>query len=330
MLRTLSLLCLLSVPNLAFPAEPEVNLPEIARRGDHVQVIDGLHHGGADEMIAEAMAPPQSDADKWFISVITTEGCSACEDLKREWKRSRWLQNLAEPKNPKRSWAHFAIYSRQDATQSWRWDSIQLSAYPTIIVQPPKNGRYGSNSTVVYQGVYGGDPKALASDILVAIRQYIRKISGYTPKTIRASKEGSLAGAPPPWDQFNYDRRPNDGGGRLFPLRIPPGPYDGQESIAESERLKLINAPWSSLLAILMGNPSIGAFVLIGVFALRYIRQRREDAGHTPFLGKSSFESLIEMIEERFGPAEEAEDEPETVAPKKVVKKTTRRKRRTS
>ena len=82
-------------------AVPEVDQAEVLRRGDLVQVVgDGVRSHDHD-VFATAMGPPASDADKWFISVVSMQGCAGCEKLKKDWTTSPWLLALANPNDAK-------------------------------------------------------------------------------------------------------------------------------------------------------------------------------------------------------------------------------------
>ncbi|HEY1068489.1 MAG TPA: hypothetical protein VGE52_20365, partial [Pirellulales bacterium] len=159
---------------LALAGPPEVDRAEVLRLGNVVQHVDGVR-GDPHDAFVEAMGPPASDDDKWFISVLTMQGCGPCVRLKSEWGTNQWLLALANPNDPKQSWAHYNVYPREDKSQAFRLEGIKVTAYPTVLVQPPRNGRYGDPKTVVFQGTYGGDPERLARQITDAIRRYVAK-----------------------------------------------------------------------------------------------------------------------------------------------------------
>lgn len=183
----------------AWGQEVEVDRAEVLRLGDMVQHVDGV---GSDPeaLFVEAMGPPASDADKWFISVLTMQGCAPCVKLKADWASNSWLLALADPNDPKKSWAHYNVYAREDQSQAFRFQKLNVEAYPTILVQPPRSKRYGDPTTVVFQGTYGGDPEKLARQITAAIRQYVAKLEGSQPPQPPAQRapEGT-GGIDPPW-----------------------------------------------------------------------------------------------------------------------------------
>src|SRR6187402_1566823 len=142
-MKSLSLyLCSLVFATVGLAALPEVDQGEILRLGNLVQHVGvGPRQQVADPLV-EALKPPASDADKWFISVLTMRDCPGCVKLKRDWETSPWLLALANPADSKASWAHFNIYASEDASQRFRFASIKVTAYPTILVQPPRTGKY--------------------------------------------------------------------------------------------------------------------------------------------------------------------------------------------
>jgi len=155
----------------------DIDRAEIRRLGDTVQHIDGKHQGNAVDAFIEAMRPPESDADKWFISVISTQGCAPCAELKQAWRKNPWLLALADPGDPKASWAHYTEYDDSDKSQVWRFEELQIDAFPTVVVQPPRSGKYGDASTVVFQNTYNGKPQDLAGQIVASIKRYMGQIA---------------------------------------------------------------------------------------------------------------------------------------------------------
>ena len=92
------------------------------------------------------------------------------------------------------------MFSREDQSQAFRLEKLQIEAFPTILVQPPRSGRYGDPQTVVYQGTYGGDPEKLARQITAAIRLYVSKLEpALTPEPpVQQASEGP-GRIDPPW-----------------------------------------------------------------------------------------------------------------------------------
>jgi hypothetical protein len=198
---------------------PQVDTPSVYRQGNLVQLIDGTWRGECDMLFGQVMGPPKDDNDKWFISVITMRNCPQCLKLKKDWETSPELLHLARPNlaEQKESWSHFNYYDKDDKSQSWRLDKLKIGAYPTVLVQPPRDGKYGDPKTVVYQGVYQGDPKELAEAIRSALRRYLAKF----PVPVRSPINRSAVGLDPPWSPTpKVD--PNSDLSRIFPKPKPP------------------------------------------------------------------------------------------------------------
>jgi hypothetical protein len=174
------------------PDVPHKALMEILRRGDHVEHIVPGEIREEEVAYGQIMAPPPDDSHKWFISVVTTPGCAPCAKLKSDWRASPDLLAFANPGDTKNSWAHLNWFSHRDATQQFRWAGIRFESLPTIIIQPPMNGRYGNPKTVVAQITgYNGDPRALADDLRARFRFYLEKV-----QERRATEEATEQAAP--------------------------------------------------------------------------------------------------------------------------------------
>lgn len=163
-------------------AQVEVDAREVIRRGDMVEHITD-EFASADpvvEAFGQIASLPTNDNDKWHVYVISRKDCPACETLKSQWASDPTLRAYAIPDNPKESWAHFTIYDYNDPLQKWRWtkspnnpNAIEITAFPTIVVQPPRSELYGNPSTVVFKYVYEGDPKTFSEKVNAAIKHYL-------------------------------------------------------------------------------------------------------------------------------------------------------------
>lgn len=269
---------------------PQVNEAEVLRMGDTVQHIDGLHHADANDAYIEAMGPPASDADRWFISVLSMRGCAACQKLKQDWTTSPWLLALANPADSKQSWAHYNTYLREDASQAWRFKNITVTAYPTVLVQPPRSGKYGSPETVVFQRTYGGDPKALASQMTQAIRRYVSKLP-VRPHSAghRASEDDESIGADPPWIPSPLDD------GRVRPLFPSP---DGRPLIPPllDERKPLISIPWGTIITVMTTGISLPVIIAVVIWLIYFIRAKRKEAGKPLLLDDDTLAKLVDLL----------------------------------
>ena len=273
----LMVLCLLA--GFSHGQSLEVNQAEILRLGDMVQRVDGLRHGQAvEDALVEAMQPPADDADKWFISVIVTKSCVPCQRLKADWATSPSLLALADPNDPNRSWAHYNLYYHEDKSQAWRWEDIAITAYPTILVQPPRSEAYGDPATVVYQGTYDGNSRALASDMAQAIRRYVAKLA-------EAEGVSRTTGVAPPWQPAPVDDPAADPGRRL----IPP--------LAPDEVSVQVEFPWKAILTLMSAGFSIPAIVALAVWLLVFVRGQRKEASKPLLMEDEGFQKLIEALQ---------------------------------
>jgi len=278
----------LSSAALAQSNRPEVDHAEVMRLGDTVQYV-GTHAAGAEnaDAFVAAMSPPESDADKWFISVLTMKGCAPCEKLKRDWATNEWLLALANPSDSKRSWAHYKVYDKDDESQKFRWEKVKITAYPTIIIQPPRSEIYGDPATVVFQKVYQGDPERLARGISDAIRRYIARL-----QTIHESEPSGLIGqSAPPWQPVP----------RTDPFRPPPktpfpliDPNIPPEPVPVAVPASIF--PWSAVLGLLMAGFSIPAVIALVIWGFRFIREKRQAAGKPLLLDQETFDELIALL----------------------------------
>jgi hypothetical protein len=273
-----------------------VDQAEVLRRGNLVQVVgDGARATETDDFAA-AMGPPASDADKWFISVVSMKQCAGCERLKKDWNSNPWLLALANPGDTKQSWAHFGIYDKDDRSQAFRFGSLKITTYPTILVQPPRSKRYGDPSIVVFQAVYKGDPEKLAREITQSIRLYLQKLQT-PPGPVRASHSQNGIGADPPWQPVpKVDPwQPSPAPGPQFPTfdpTIPPQP-PAQPAPTPTPTPAF---PWSAVITLMTAGFSLPAAVALVVWAIYAIRARRQAAGLKPIVDQATLDRVLEQL----------------------------------
>lgn len=148
---------------------------EILRRGNYIQIVDGFQQ---QDTPIDAMAPPADDSHKWFITVISQANCSACNRLKYDFANSKELHAWVDVNDYKKSFTHYHVYDYNDATQNWRFKNIKIKAFPTIVIQPPLNKKYGDPSTVVDQITgYDGNAKKLSERIRSSMIRYVNTLS---------------------------------------------------------------------------------------------------------------------------------------------------------
>lgn len=206
---------------------PGTNLPPIAvqemeRRGNVVRELGGIQASEADAII-EALAPPASDADKWYVTLVTTTPCAPCERLKFDIKNSPVLKAWVNVDSPKDSQVHYQARSVTDPTQA-AWlaslkDRLEAGGFPAIVIQPPRSGEYGKAETVVgmIHG-YDGNPKTLVASLSNKVKAYVKELhrKGLITHKSRPVESYESIGAPPP---FVVDDEKNN-------PYVPSGPND--------------------------------------------------------------------------------------------------------
>ena len=304
----------LTGPIFAEDVSPEVSQmqAEVTRRGDMVEyTADGsiCYGTGADALYAEAVEPPKSDADKWFVSVVTTGNCKGCTKLKAAWRRNPWLLAIANPADAESSWAHYREYSANDRSQRWRFAKLNIKTYPTVIVQPPRSKKYGDPTTVVFQGVYQSKPKELASRITGAIKQYIQKL----PKA-EATVTSAHGDRAPPWEP-----PPKEDG--LLPFLDQPNPTD---IVIPPVDVLSVPFPWWAILGLLTTGFSIPAIIALAIWGLCFIRNRRKAAGKEPLVSDETFSQAVDTLKSIADRLDAA------LEPKKTTRSQTKRKKATA
>lgn len=229
--------------------DDQVHAGEVTRWGDTVQHIAGDERAATP--IADVMGVPPDDNHKWFISVVGSKGCPACARLRADIRADQQAQKhlgafitLLEGdemhSDTKRSWSHYNYFLAEDKSQQFRFEKLGIRAYPTIIVQPPLNKKFGDPSTIVFKREgYDGDPNKLVKQISDAIKRYVAKVvdrqaggafkaqlpppprsdipSSLTPQ---ASRLYGQVGVDPPWEpapKVDPTPAPN-----VLPPTIPP------------------------------------------------------------------------------------------------------------
>jgi hypothetical protein len=160
--------------------EDQVKTAEVFRRGDHVEHI-GVTRSTAEDLYLAAVSTPADDSNKWFITIYSMPNCRYCDELIKDFRTQKPLQSFANPTDPKASWAHFNVYSNDDGAQEFRFKAIKIKEFPTIVIQPPRNGRFGDPSAIVMQksGYKSTKDSAynLAKQMSESVKKYVKTIS---------------------------------------------------------------------------------------------------------------------------------------------------------
>jgi hypothetical protein len=209
---------------------PEVDTSEVLRRGDDVAIVGEGPRNQETEALRLALAPPADDNHKWSLTLVSLKGCVPCERLKADFRKApELLAFIAAPEESK-AWAHWNEYLADDTLQQkLRLKAYKFAGYPTLILQPPRNGMWGDPATVVFQHAgYAGDPKLLADKLRKALQAYVAVMEsrGY-PK--RASDKQAQQASPSdaPTSSFtSYGEVGQVGAGvdPPFPPCSPPAP----------------------------------------------------------------------------------------------------------
>ena len=199
-MRNLIYISMLCVCNIAYAQKSnlplQVDRQEIDRRGAMVERLGELSNGPID-LIADALKPPANDSDKWFIFIVTKDNDAPSELLKKHFNTQHRkdgtdnpMRSWAMPDEPEKSYAHFNVLRIEDSEpqrgifKDWFAgvrDAIMRGAetkgYPVTIIQPPKNGKYGPNKTVVAMLFgYDGDVDKYCSALRYAQQSYIASV----------------------------------------------------------------------------------------------------------------------------------------------------------
>ena len=302
--RLASCLLLLSLTATTFAQDlkdvPHVAEQEILRRGNFVERIDGYRNDVTD-LIAEALRPPADDSNKWFITVITTRNCRYCESLKQAFAASPDLRPFVDQEEHTNSWAHYNVFAAEDQTQAWRWEGIQLAGYPTLLIQPPRDGRYGDSKTVVMQNTgYDGDSQKLATAIRTAITAYVARfpqqphrngIGQTTEPTEQQSRGYEPPFSPPPRvNPTPYAPMPQ------LPFDYPPIPQPAPQPMINP--LSLL----SSLLGSMLGSGGLTNTLLLVLAGFAGIRTFRKATGQKLLLDDNAYQYIVDTLKKLIDP----------------------------
>jgi hypothetical protein len=288
---------------------PDIAAREILRRGNLVERVGNGHRDDTQIAITDAMRPPADDSHKWFVSVVTTRNCRYCESLKRDFATSEYLKPFVDTEDHTQSWAHFNVYAIEDQTQTWRFKDIKLSGYPTLIIQPPRNGRFGDPKTVVLQKTgYDGDPKKLADAIRAGIGTYLK---AYVRQRQAVGLKGGMrqgpAGTgqnvvgydppftpPPKAEPTPYYPSPSP-----YPFDFPPGPNPAPAPQPN------VN-PLSLLLSLFGGAATSGGMtnlLLLVIAGLAGVRTFRKATGQKLLLDDATYQAIVDTIKSLVTPS---------------------------
>ena len=280
---------------------PDIAEREIQRRGNLVQRVGNGHRDDTQVAITEAMRPPADDSHKWFVSVVTTRNCRYCDNLKRDFASSEHLKPFVDVEDHTQSWAHFNVYAIEDQTQTWRFKDIKLSGYPTVIIQPPRNGRFGDPKTVVLQKTgYDGDPKKLADAIRTGVGTYLksyvrqRQAIGLKGGMRQGAETGqNVVGYDPPFSPPpKVEPSPYYPAPSPYPFDFPPGPNPAPTPQPNVNPLSLL----LSLFGGMLTSGGMTNLLLLVISGLAVVRTFRKATGQKLLLDDATFQAIVDTI----------------------------------
>lgn len=308
---------LLMLTAICLGTEPEKNVPwraqaEIARRGKLVERVDGYQDAGDPvDAISAALQPPADDSHKWYFTLVTTQNCRYCDQLRRDFEQDPQLQGWVNTKDYTKSWAHYQVVQIEDQSQAWRFKDFRPTSFPALIVQPPQNASWGDPHTVVYVRQGYLKPADLDSAIRSAIQQYAAKTfprhMAWSAKEGGASDSGFQQGGevkeaggwtppvtpPLPLPQVpNYPAYPN------LPQDYPP-PQPQQPQPNASGLL-------SQLLAGLFGGQGTGNLLLIAILGWQIYRGLAKTKGIPLVVDDATAAQLIQLLQQLRQPTKPA------------------------
>jgi hypothetical protein len=157
------------------------------RNGDkvrgHGEVLDLEERD--DELGGKKPSLLTRDSGKWYITLLTRNGCPHCEQLKRDFGLHPLLKVFVDTETRNTSWAHWNICDMDDPSQAWRFkaphSNVTIRGYPTLLIQPPLNGKYGDTKAIVFQKTgYDGDALKLARLLSESIERHQARASSDT------------------------------------------------------------------------------------------------------------------------------------------------------
>jgi len=174
----------------------DVDVDQVRRLGNTVQRIDVGLQGDLDHEKIAALAPPKDDADKWCLTVLLKLDEQASAHLKSDWEQGNpTLTAWANPHANQQSFAHVQLIDTRDESQKFRFEGIDVPAYPCVLLSVPRSGKWGKPGTVVAQLVgYDGNPQSVSDALTRAIEEYVSTLA-----RSRGFQQGGVEGTAPDW-----------------------------------------------------------------------------------------------------------------------------------
>lgn len=310
-----SLITMSCVSSLATDADrnvPRTAEAEIARRGPLVERVSGIQ--SADDprgAVALAMQPPPDDSRKWLLTLVTTRGCSWCEQMRRDFETDAKLKSWIDTKDYSKSWAHWQVVQIEDQSQAWRWNNFKPTSFPTLIVQPPVNGSWGDPHTIVFARQGYQKPSELDAAIRQAIQLYAAKMY---PRRLAWAASANVFPTAAGVHGLEVEQRDDRSGGPWTPPVPPPSPLPPlptQPVVPSAPTIPPQYPPvqpdGASLLAQLIGGllsgPMLANLLLIAIFAWQVYRGIAKREGIPLLVDDATAEQIAQFLESLPKPA---------------------------
>jgi hypothetical protein len=291
---------------------PRIAESEIARRGSLVERISGIQ--SADDprdAIALAMQPPPDDSYKWLFTLVTTKGCTWCEQMRRDFETDPKLKAWVDTKDYTKSWAHWQVVQIEDQSQAWRWRDFKPTSFPTLIVQPPVNGSWGDSHTIVFVRQGYQKPTELDAAIrqaiqLYAAKMYPRRLAWATSANVFSNSAGVHG--------LEAEQRDDRSGGPWNPPVTPPSPLPPLPAVPATPSVPNVPPQYppqqpdavsllSQLIGGLLGGPTVANLLLIAILAWQVYRGIAKREGIPLLLDDATAEQVSQLLESLPKPA---------------------------
>jgi len=176
---------------------PDVAPREIARRGNQVELTGTIRSG----LMAAALAPPEDDSAKWFVTLVYQPGEPVSEKLRKTIQEDRDIRAWVDFKDPLHSFTHYQERAITDPLQrDWLAglsQAIERYGLPMVVIQPPRNNQFGPPATIVkcVHGDHSG--KDLSAKIREGIVTYVTTIESQQPVAAAPAAERVIGVSPP-------------------------------------------------------------------------------------------------------------------------------------
>lgn len=234
---------------------------ESERRGAFVEQVGGnmASSNVGDTAFLAATKRPADDSDKWSLSIVSQRKCQPCDRLKADFQTSTYLKAWVNVTEPQESHLHYTTYVVEDQLQNWRFANIKFKVYPTIVLNPPANGKCGKPGDYILIEGYNGDHRTLANVIRAEIKRYCY--------------------------QHNVDPRQCAAKSKNPPEAVTSG-EDGAGPTAQAGTLDVL----ALVMTLIPGG--LTTLVAIGFAIWLLWRQKREKAGKPVLLSDAQFAAL--------------------------------------